>query len=73
MASLINVITKFQNVALITTGGAVALWYFQGDHQKHGSLESSSDSSHAQETRKGREAHTLTGQVVDKDKQVGEK
>ena len=71
MGSLINVITKFQNIALISTAGAVAYWYAQNNHEKHGSLESSSDSSNAQEDcAASQEGHTLTGKIVDRDKQV---
>ena len=72
MASLVNAITKFQNVALITTAGAVAFWYVQNDPEKHSSLENSSHSSDAQEDSilASRKGHTLTGEVVDRDKQV---
>lgn len=70
MASLIDVITKFQNVALIATGGAVAYWYIQNDHGQHSTLESSADDQR-EDRPASKTGHTLTGQVVDKDKQVG--
>ena len=68
MSSVVSVITKFQNVALITTGGAVAYWYFQ-DVEKPAPDDGPSHKAHAG-MKENSKAHNLKGEVVDKEKQV---
>lgn len=69
MTSVIKAITKFQNVALITTAGAVAYWYANEAHENSAQEGAEALKSAAPETNT-KNAHDLKGQVVDKEKQV---
>lgn len=70
MSSVIAAITKFQNIALITTAGAVGYWYYQDPKSNLGKQSFSSDAGVEKSGKEGGQGHTLTGDVVDKDKQV---
>ena len=68
MTSIVGAITKFQNVALITTAGAIGYWYYQ-DLGKVEVQEEDPQTSVAAPSG-SQKGHTLTGDVIDKDKQV---
>lgn len=70
MGSIVNVITKFQNVALITTAGAVAYWYAHDVERKNDMGESTSNFPSETVGGNSEKGHTLSGQVIDKNKQV---
>ena len=64
-----NAVRRFQSVALVVTGGAVAYYYFASHADRAGPAreDTSVAAASGPATRK---AHTLTGEVVDKDKQA---
>ena len=64
-----NAVRKFQSVALVVTGGAVAYYYF-ASHADRAGPASGDNSVAAASGPATKKAHTLTGEVVDKDKQA---
>ena len=64
-----NAVRRFQSVALVVTGGAVAYYYFATHADRAGPAGDDTPVAAASgpATRK---AHTLTGEVVEKDKQA---
>jgi hypothetical protein len=68
MESAVKAIRKFQTVALVTTAGAVG-YYFLHEGKTTNFQSDSSESSTGRQLESKKQGHTLTGELVDKDKQ----
>jgi hypothetical protein len=69
MESAVKAIKKFQTVALVTTAGAVG-YYFLHEGETSNFRGDSTEASSAREQEGKKQGHTLTGETIDKDKQV---
>jgi hypothetical protein len=69
MQAAVRTIRKFQTVALVTTAGAVGYFYLHDGGTKNFEGDSVEAATNGQ-WKSGKQGHTLTGELVDKDKQV---
>lgn len=69
MESAVKAIRKFQTVALVTTAGAVG-YYFLHEGETTNFQSDSTDLKTGGQVESKKQGHTLTGELVDKDKQV---
>jgi len=70
MEAAVKAIRKFQSVALVATAGAVGYYFLHEGETSNFQGDSTEDSTQGQWKSK-KQGHTLTGELIDKDKQVG--
>lgn len=70
MEGMIKAITKFQNIALITTAGAVGYWYMHDSTTSNFSEDRVADGNTPTAITDSNKAHTLSGEVIARENQV---